>query len=264
MSEKKGKKQETVKQPVKAGAIMTVKKSVLRHICSFSNIVDEMKITVSRKDGILIKAVDPAHVLMRELHIKPSHLLIIDRDMEIGVDLDRLRSVLPVIAEGDEIAIGCTEGLSMLTLAYGHHYLEVTPADLMGLSDPKMPTLKHPGCYRVNVDDLQESVKLVEGLSSHIRFEGDPGGFSVLGEGAHRKYKGNFPGTCIDFDNTIDGDFARVIWNVHYVDGILRTYKSMKVTEVWLQLRTDYPGIFEIEDQGFHDRHLLAPRIENE
>ena len=84
---KKGKKESFNVLP---GGIMTIDKRVLKHICSFTDVQDEVMVKVIGDEGIFILAVDPAHVMMRDLHIKPSPLVVLERDVKFGIDLSKL------------------------------------------------------------------------------------------------------------------------------------------------------------------------------
>lgn len=277
MSEKKkGKKKSKKKSTtefrpnpdMQASTIMGCKKKVLEHICTFGSIVDEVKLDIDKEKGIFIKAVDPAHICMRELHIKPGPNLAIVNPMNIGIDVDKLKNIVPLMPKEDEVAVGIQDYGNTITFAYGHHFTAYKFVDLLGLSDPKMPTLKLPGCYRADVDALMESVKHIEVISSHIKFISNDGGFVVSGLGDKDSYSGMFWGTCVDFDNTLGEGDNKSIYSIDYFDSILRAFKKMKFEEMWIQVGQDYPGIFEVEvnegDYQFHDRFVLAPRIENE
>lgn len=251
----------------KTGGIMAAYKKVLQHIASFTGIVDELRVNTVKGKGISTRAVDPAHVVMRELQIKEGPKLLIVNDYELGLDLDRLKSIIPYMPD-DEIAVGFKDYGKWVTFSYDHHRPEHKVADLMGMSDPKLPTHTLPGCYHVNIEALIASIRHIEQISSHVKFFINDAGFKVQGLGEKDNYTGKFPGTCEDWDESKGSDTLTSIYSLDYIDTILTTYKKLKFEHVWIQMGQDYPGIFEVEvnegDYQFYDRTILAPRIENE
>jgi len=250
----------------KTGGIMAAYKKVLKHIASFSSITEEVRVHCVKGTGISIKAVDPAHVAMRELTVKVGPKLLVINDKEIGIDLDKLKKLIPLMPN-EEIAVGFVDYGNRITYSYGHHRPEHKVADLLGMSDPKIPTLTLPGCYRANIMNLISSVKHIETMSRLIKFEVCNGGFNVKGSNGGDEYTGKFPGTCMDFDPDAGEGTLTSVFSIDYIMTVLRTYKSMGFEDVWIQLGDDYPGIFEVEvndgDYQFYDRFILAPRIEN-
>ncbi len=249
-----------------SGSIMTVSERVMAHISSFGNIVDEMKIHVIKGKGIRITAVDPAHVMMRDMTIKECPNLQIDNDFEMVVDLDKMKEMLVSVKKDENVAIGFKQNGRIITFAYGHHYHEKEAVDIFGVSDPKIPDLQHPGFYRVSVKSLLATLEQVECLTNHIRLEGDEGNFKIVGVGSTDTYTGNFNVSCEDFDNRMGGSDILVLLSSDYFGTMIRTYDGLKLPYLRIHIRTDYPAIFEVgNDDGdypFYDRHVIAPRIE--
>ena len=89
--------------------IMKLRISVknLKEIADLLNtIVSEAKLTL-KKDGVTIKAVDPAHVAMVSLEIPSGSFELYDLDAEedISLDIERLKSILKLASSGDVISI---------------------------------------------------------------------------------------------------------------------------------------------------------------
>jgi hypothetical protein len=266
---KKGQKQKKVKpqSEEETGWIMTATKEVLEHIASFSTICDEIKVHVIKTKGIHIKAVDPAHVAMRELTIRLTPALKVHTDFEFGIDLDMFKCLIPLMGR-HEIEVWFRDFGNTVEFRYGRHVYEMKPADIMGMSDPKIPTMKLSGCYRADIREVLESLKHIEGLSNHIHIRGDTEGFNIIGLGDKDTYKGKFPGTCMDYDISLEGSEFHVLFSLDYFGNVVRTFKKLSDGDMYLQLRTDYPTILEInEEEGavrYLDQFMVAPRIENE
>lgn len=249
-----------------SGSIMTISKRAMAHICSFSNIVDEMKIHVIKSKGLRIIGVDSAHVMMRDMTIEECPNLQIDNDFEMGVDLDKMKEMLMGVKKDENVTIGFKQNGRIITFAYGHHYHEKKAVDILGMPDPKIPNLQHHGCYRVRIESLLASLEQIECLTSHVRLEGDKDDFKIVSLDNTDAYTGNFKGTCEDFDKSIDGSSILVLFSLDYFGDMVRTYDELKLPYLRIHIRTDYPAIFEVwKDDGdypFYDRHIIAPRIE--
>lgn len=249
-----------------SGSIMTVSERVMEHICSFSSIVDEMKIHVIKGEGLRIIGVDPAHVMMRDMTIEECPNLQIDNDFEMGVNLDKMKEMLMGVKKDENVTIGFKQNGRIITFAYGHHYHEKEAVDILGMSDPKIPNLQHHGCYRVRIKSLLASLEQIECLTSHVRLEGDGSDFKIVSLGNTDTYTGNFKGTCEDFDKSIDVSSILVLFSSDYFGDMIRTYNKLELIHVIIHIRTNYPAIFEVwkgdGDYIFHDRHIIAPRIE--
>jgi hypothetical protein len=138
----------------------------------------------------------------------------------------------------------------------------------MGMSSPKLPTLTLSGCYLVDIESLYESIKHLDTMSCHIKIFADKDGLRVEGLSDVDNYTGKFPGTCHDWNDEKGYIEVHTIFSLDYFTKVLLAYRKMKFQDIWLQIGHDYPGIFEVEENGtdydFHDRFILAPRIENE
>ena len=266
MSDKKKSKPEQGPEKVNV-PIMTCYKKVLKHICTFNNMVSEMKVEFSVEEGIIIKAVDPAHVWMRELHIKPGPCLRVWMDLEIGLDLEKLSPLIALMPVDEEIEVRYKDGGKKLTLAYGNHSPGIAAADMTGYVAHKMPHMNLPGCYMVDLETLLDSIKHIEPLSDRLELVSDAGGLEVRGCNEKDDYTGKYPRSCVDFNPKESARENKSVFGVNYIYDSLMAFKKMKFGTVWLQLGDDYPGVLEVEesdgDYQFHDRILLAPRIEN-
>lgn len=258
--QEQGEQEQDKENLIPAGNIMTVSKSILERICSFVNIVDEVKVKVSWDEGIRILAVDPAHVAMRDLRIKPSSLEEIEQDMEIAMDLGPIIDMLPLMGKNDTVRIGCTEGRKMLTFKYGRHYHEIAALDVSGFSEPKLPNLDMEGLYKVNIKEMLVSLKMIGKIATHVIFVGDGNNLEAKSDSDGVSYTGSFNDSCVH----LGGESVRGLFNIDYVDSILKAHKKLKDTEITIEFSTDYPGKFTVERDGITDVHLLAPRIENE
>ena len=98
-----------------------VKSEVLKGIIDVTSpLVNEVKFNINSK-GIFLRAVDPAHVAMIDLNIDKKAFEEYKADeMELGIDIDKLSSIMKLSTSGDLVSIDYDETANRLIIKIGN------------------------------------------------------------------------------------------------------------------------------------------------
>jgi proliferating cell nuclear antigen len=243
------------KAKVKAEVLKTVLDAV-------QTLVDEAKIQCTA-EGISLKAVDPAHVAMVELSLGKGAFEEFKADeLEMGIDLDKLKDILKLAGSGDTIGLEYKEDTHRLVFTIGHLTRRMSLVDTSSMTDPKVPNLNLPSKVTLAAGELQQGIKASEAVSDHI---------ALVAEGD--KFELQADGDTDQVNLTLDGDAlikieaaeqSRSLYSLDYLANMAKVVKAGDA--ITLNLGTDYPVKmeFDIADGHGHITYLLAPRIESE
>ncbi len=243
------------KAKVKAEVLKTVLDAV-------SPLVDEAKIQAT-PEGLSLKAVDPAHVAMVDLSLgKKCFQDYKATDLDMGVDLDKLKDILKLAGSADLIDIEYKEDAHRLVFKIGHITRRMALVDTQNMGDPKVPNLNLPNQVTLLAGELQQGIKASEAVSDHIALVAQGNTFELVADGdtdqVHLKLEGN------DLVKIQAPDKSRSLFSLDYFSNMAKVVRA--TDPVTLHLGTDYPVKieFDIADGGGHIIYLLAPRIESE
>lgn len=242
---------------------VSLKAETLREVVTVvSTLVDEIKVKV-KKDSIVLKAVDPAHVAMVDLKLKSSAFDTFKvTEGELGVDIERLKEALKLAKAGETVDLKHDEDRNRLIIKIGKITRTMSLVDTAGMTDPKGPNLNLPATIEVKTEDLLQGIRASEAVSDHIQLRARPDSFELKSEG--------------DTDTaTLEmakGDLASIetkedVASLFSLDYFANMIKSASGSEtVQLKLGKNYPVIidFSFAQGDGHVSYLLAPRIENE
>ena len=240
-----------------------VKSEVLKTILdAVSTLVDEAKIQVT-PDGISLKAVDPAHVAMVELTIgKRAFIEYKGTEMDLGIDLDKLKDILKLAGSQDAIDIEYKEDSHRLVFKIGHITRRMALVDTANLGDPKVPNLNLPNQVTVLAGELQQGIKASEAVSDHIALVAHGNSFELIADGdTDQVHLSLSDGDLIKIQAP---DKSRSLFSLDYFSNMSKVVRAGDA--VTLHLGSDYPVKieFDIADGAGHITYLLAPRIESE
>lgn len=243
------------KAKVKAEVLKTVLDAV-------STLVDEAKIQVT-PDGISLKAVDPAHVAMVDLTIgKKAFQEYKATEMDLGVDLDKLKDILKLAGPQDLIDLEYKEDAHRLVFKIGHITRRMALVDTANLGDPKVPNLNLPNTVTVLAGELQQGIKASEAVSDHIALVAHGKSFELIADGDTDQVHLNLAdGDIIKIQAP---DKSRSLFSLDYFSNMSKVVRAGD--PITLHLGSDYPVKieFDIADGAGHITYLLAPRIESE
>jgi proliferating cell nuclear antigen len=240
-----------------------VKAEVLKTVLdAVQTLVDEARIVVTA-EGISLKAVDPAHVAMVELSLgKRAFESYKGGDVEMGVDLDKLKDILKLASSGDIIGLDYKEDSHKLVFKIGHITRRMALVDTSSMNEPKVPNLNLPCKVTLTAGELQQGIKASEAVSDHIALSANGDAFELSAEGDTDQVHLSLSGD--DLIKIESPEPARSLFSLDYLANMSKVVKGSD--PVTLNLGTDYPVKieFDIADGAGHITYLLAPRIESE
>src|SRR3990172_75392 len=210
-----------------------VKADVLKEVVDvISTLVDEAKFNVT-KDGVSVKAVDPAHVAMVDLSLDRGAFEAYRADeCELGIDMDKVKEVLRLAKAGDTITMTHEEDKNRLVLNVGN---TTRPMSLLRAS---------------------------ESVTDHIALIVGPEGFEIVSEGDTDTVSHKVPKDLLE-----DLQAKEVVRSLFPLDYFSNMVKAISTAgSVKLHLGSDYPVKMEFPVAGGKGevRYLLAPRIESD
>lgn len=242
---------------------VSVRSVVLKQVIGVvSTLVDEAKFSVD-KDGIRIKAVDPAHVAMVDLNLSKDAFEEYRADeCELGIDIDKLKEVLK-LARGDEIiTIKHNEEKNNLIINIENITRRMSLIDTAGMSDPKVPSLNLPVKVVMRANELDQGIKASESVSDHIALIVNPDGFELRSEGDTDSVDLKLSKELL---KELDcKDEVKSLFSLDYFSNMIKSVSGAEL--VTMHLGSDYPVKleFDIAEGNGHVVYLLAPRIESD
>lgn len=240
-----------------------IKSDVLKGLVNIiSTLVDEVKFSVD-PEGLSLKAVDSAHVAMMELRVGSGAFESYSADeTEIGLDLDKVKSVLKLASSGDIITMEQDNDHGRLIFKVGNITRRMHLVDTSGMSDPKVPQLSLSAKIRIKVDELQQGIRASESISDHITLTAGPEGFELSCEGDT-----DSASLFVQKDKLESLETDGVYRSMFPLDYFANLVKAIPAgTDVDIELDKDYPinMKFDMADGNGHVDYLLAPRIESD
>ena len=226
-----------------------------------STLVDEAKFIVS-SDGLMIRAVDPAHIAMVDLKLsKEAFEEFKADDAEIGLDIDKLSQFLKLAKGDDHVDLKHDEDKRRMNISVGDITRRMSLIDTTGMSDPKVPSLNLPAKVSLKVDELVQGIKASETVSDHIALVASPEGFEMTCEGDMDQVQ--WKKAKKDLVSLEAPSSVRSLFPLEYFSNMLKAVPAG--SEVSMQLGNDYPVKVEFNIAGGKGevRYLLAPRIES-
>lgn len=227
-----------------------------------STLVDEAKLKIN-KDGLGIKAVDPAHVALVEMTLRKDAFEEYNADeQEVGIDLERLTQAMELGSGDDIISLKLDEEKSKLILNVENLTRKMPLIDTTGMTDPKVPSLNLPVKVIIETIKLDKGVKASKNVSDHVAIIVNPEGFKLKSEGDSDSVDLEEPKT-----NLIELVCKEQIKSLFSLDYFQKMIKSAsKSDNITLLMGNDYPVKMEFEIANGNGKviYLLAPRIEGD
>lgn len=241
-----------------------VKTNVLKEVVEvISTLVDEAKFNIN-KDGIVVKAVDPAHVAMVELTLGSKAFEEYKAsEIELGIDVDKLKDVLRWVEHPtDSILMEYDKSKNKFVVMVGNAKRTMPLVDTSNMTDTKVPNLNLPVKIVAKIRDITNTIKASDKVSDHIAIQASPDGLNMTarsGEDILEVTLNKETLESIDCKENTKSLFALDLFSKM----IRATGSSEKIT---LNLGNDFPirMEFDIAEGNGHVKYLLAPRIESE
>jgi proliferating cell nuclear antigen len=240
-----------------------IRPEVLKEVVDvISTLVDEAKV-IATKSGIAIKVVDPAHVAMIDLKLQKSGFEEYKADdIELGLDVDKIKEVLRLAKPGDMIFIEHDQEKNRLVFKVGNITRKMSLVDITGMSEPKVPNLNLPVKVVVKTDELRQGIRASESVSDHIALVATSEGFELVSEGDTDSVNLKLGKELLE--ELVCKEDTRSLFPLDYFSNIIKTIGSASI--ITMHMGNDYPVKMEFtiaNDKG-EVTYLLAPRIESE
>lgn len=227
-----------------------------------STLIDEVKFSIN-KEGMSLKAVDPAHVAMIDLKVNADAFESFEaEDTEIGLDLDKVKEVLKLSSPGDLISMEQDETHGRLIFKIGNITRRMNLVDTASMSDVKVPQLDLPSSIEVLASELQKGIKAAENISDHLTLTADSDSFELSCEGDTdsvnlRLDKSQLKGLSVD-------QRVSSMYPLDYFSNLVKAVSGDAV--ITINLADDFPLKlkFGLADGKGEVNYLLAPRIESD
>ena len=227
-----------------------------------STLIDEVKFTIDQ-NGMVLKAVDPAHVAMIELKVGAKAFESYSAsNTEIGLDLDKVKTVLKLAGPGDVISMEQDEGNGRLVFRIGKITRSMNLVDTSSMNDPKVPQLNLSTKVRVVVDQLQKGIRAAESISDHIALKANSKYFELSCEGdtddANLKLEEG------DYEELVASSDVCSLFPLDYFSNLIKAIPAG--TMITVELDNDYPVrlVFGLSNDEVKVEYFLAPRIESD
>lgn len=227
-----------------------------------STLIDEVKFTID-SEGMTLKAVDPAHVAMIELHIGAKAFESYSAsEAEIGLDLDKVKTVLKLAGPGDIISMEQDDNKGRFVFKIGNITRSMNLVDTSSMNDPKVPQLTLLAKVTVSVDQLQRGIRAAESISDHISLKADPEFFELSCAGDTDDVSLKLEGEDLESLDVPSGVCS--LFPLDYFSNLVKAIPAG--TKVRIELDSDYPVklVFGLANGEATVVYFLAPRIESD
>ena len=240
-----------------------VKAEILKELLTVvQTLVDEAKFNLS-KEGIRIKAVDPAHVAMVELTLDAGAFEKFEADeSELGIDLERLGDVIKLARAEDIVSLDLDEDKNRLVFRVDNITRRMSLVETAGMSEPKVPNLTLPSTIKIKARELGMGIKASESVSDHISLSASSDGFELVSEGDTDTV--NLKLSKDQLEVLDCPETTKSLFSLDYFSNMVKSINADAT--ITLNLGTDYPVKMEFDfaDGNGKVRYLLAPRIESD
>lgn len=239
-----------------------IKSEALKEVVEvISTLVDEAKFMINN-ESINVKAVDPAHVAMVDLNLNKDAFEEYEAtNMELGLDIAKLKDVLSLAKANDVISIKHDEDRNRLVINIENITRWMSLVDTAGMSESKVPSLNLPVKVIIRTQELKQGILASKSVSDHITLVTTSNGFELSSEGDTDSVNLKLPKDLLE--ELECEEKVKSMFSLDYFSSMIKSINSELVT---LNLGSDYPIRleFEIADGKGSVNFLLAPRIESD
>ena len=242
--------------------------SIKEFIGTVGSLVDEAKLFVN-EDGIQIKAVDPSHVAMIEANlIKSAFDSYEATKAEMGIDIDKFKTVLTVAGKEDMVDLEKDDKLNRLIVSIGNLTRAMPLLDTSGMPDPKVPSLDLPASVSVSVGEISQGLKASKSVSDHIALSTTKDSFRLVCEGDNQN-KVDLSLGKEQLEKLNSTEDVTSLFSLEYFALMVNSLPSDRILHI--NLGSDLPvkvdadlAVDELTGAQGNVKFLLAPRIDRE
>jgi len=244
-------------------ATMSDAKLLKSSIEAISNLIDEAGISVDN-DGLKLRAMDPAHVALVDFQLVKEAFdnFEVTESVVLGVDLERLNTILKRAGSSDMITLSLDEDKNMLKIKIKNTSTRTFSLPLIDVSDEdlKVPSLDFPSSVEVHPNILKEAIKDAEIVSDHVTLKTDENNLYISAKGD----LGNVSVKVLKDDAIafMSGGEVSSMFSLEYLVDMMKA--SDLADTVKINLGDNIPVRLDFTAENVHLAFLLAPRIESE
>lgn len=231
-------------------------------ISLLSELVLEVKAKVS-KNGLEITAIDPANVALVSLKIPPQAFsqLEVDKDEELGLNLEDFKQVLRRMAPGSGLIIGRQDNVLKLKMQEKSKRAFNLALINLDSEDKKIPELTFTSKIEMDSETFAEAINDAAIVADSAAFLVSSNTFAIEAKGTLNSAKTEFNNEEIKIVSEQDTK------SKYSLDYLVKFVKASKLAEkVKINFATDYPTRLDFKSQDglIELSFILAPRVEEE
>lgn len=244
-------------------AELTDLKLLKSSIDAISNMIDEAGVSAD-KDGLRLRAMDPAHVALVDFELKKEGFdeFQVDEPLVLGLDLDRFNTILKRAGPTDKLTLELGEGGNSLRIMFENSSRRVFELPLIEVSEEelKVPSLDFPIFVEIDPKIISEGIKDAEIISDHVTLRSTE-------ESLHIEAKGDLGSVEVKVakDEAITFEAkgeCKSMYSIEYLKDMIKA--SDVATSVRISLGDNIPVKMDFMAPDARLSFLLAPRIESE
>jgi proliferating cell nuclear antigen len=228
---------------------------------SISSLIDEAKLVIS-PESISMRAMDPAHVVLVDLNMSKVAFeeYRMESNLELGIDFDRLNTILKRAGSSDKIELSLSEDSSALIITIRNSAMRRFDLPLIDVSEEELriPQLDFLAEVEVDPKILSEGIKDAEIVSDHVILRCDSENLYISASGD----LGNVE-VKVSKERALNFEVSepcKSIFSIEYLKDMLKAVDA--ASTIRLHLGTDIPMRLDFLAEGVKLDFLLAPRIE--
>lgn len=228
-----------------------------------SVLVDECKIEVS-EDGLQIRAVDPANVCMVDVTLSEDGFDSFEGQRSIiGVDLERLQSIISMGSSGSDVTLRADTSTQMLNVDVETVDYNLSLIDPDSIRDgPDIPDIKLPASTKIDGGKISQGIKAAGMVSDQLTlgFDDDKDTFKIGAEGDTDDVKVEHHKSNVE---SMSASNSETVYSLEYLKKISKAVGSGR--EVNLKLDDEKPVkiTYDISEGDGRVIYMLAPRIQS-
>lgn len=244
-------------------AVLADPKLLKSSIDAISNMIDEAGVSVN-DSGIRLRAMDPAHVALVDFELGKEVFdsFEVKGSLVLGLDLDRLNTILKRAGTNDKISLAFDQETNSLRIKFENASTRTFNQPLIEVSEEelKVPNLDFPSTVELSPSIVNEAIKDAEIISDHVTLKVDQGCLFVLAKGD----LGNVE-VKVSKDDAVQFESKKACQSMFSIEYLKDMVKASDVaSSVRISLGDNIPVKVDFLAPNARLSFLLAPRIESD
>jgi proliferating cell nuclear antigen len=244
-------------------AVLADPKLLKSSIDAISNMIDEAGVNVSEA-GLRLRAMDPAHVALVDFELGKEAFdkFEVSETLVLGLDLDRLNTILRRAGGGDRISLALDEEANSLRIKFENTSTRTFNLPLIEVSEEelKVPNLNFPCVVELSPSIISEAIKDAEIISDHVTLRVDKEYLYVTAKGDLGNVEVKVAKEeAVQFEAQQE---AKSMFSIEYLKDMVKA--SDVASSVRLSLGDNIPVKMDFLAPNVRLSFLLAPRIESD